>query len=57
MYIITTEGKRINYLLDLSHTLQEENFHCNLNFAISLMVNSLNSNSAYNFFIFLGISQ
>ena len=27
-------------------TLQEENFHWNLNFAISLMANSLNFNSA-----------
>ena len=28
-------------------TLQEEKFHWNLNFAISLMANSLNFNSAY----------
>ena len=27
-------------------TLQEENFHANVNFAISLAVNSLNLNSA-----------
>ena len=30
-----------------THTLQEENFHWNLNFAISLMANSRNLNSAH----------
>ena len=30
-----------------STPLQERNFHCNLNFAISLMANLLNLNSAY----------
>ena len=56
MYIITTEGKRINYLLDLSNTLQEENFHRSLNFAISLMANLLNSNSTY-WYIFRNLSM
>ena len=34
---------------------KEENFHCNLNFAISLMANSLNLNTAY--YIFRNLSM
>ena len=34
-------------ILDNTHTLQEENCRWNLNFAISLMVNSLYLNYAY----------
>ena len=32
--------------VDLGNTLQEENFHRNLDYAISLMANLLNLNSA-----------
>ena len=42
--------------LNCAHTLQAENLHWNLNFAISLMVNSLNSNSAYDT-IFINLSM
>ena len=34
----------------ITNTLCEQNFHSNLNFAISLMANSLNLNSACNYF-------
>ena len=37
-------------------TLQEENFHWNLNFAFSLMANSLNLNSAY-YYTFRNLSM
>ena len=37
-------------------TLQEESFHWNLNFAISLTANLLNLNSSY-YFIFLNLSM
>ena len=37
-------------------TLQEPHFHWNLNFAISLMANSLNLNSAYNY-VFRNLSM
>ena len=40
----------------LAYTLQEEMFDWNLNLAISLMVNSLNLNSAY-YYIFRNLSM
>ena len=40
----------------LKYTLQEENFHGNLNFAISPMTNSLNFYSAY-YYIFRNLSM
>ena len=43
----SSSSNRVMVDLDLACTLQEENFHLNLNFAISLMANLLNLNSTY----------
>ena len=51
MYIITTEGRRINYLLALSHAVQEENFHCNFNFAVTNLSQVAKLNSVYIFIL------
>ena len=50
-------GYALSKTLDeIQSTLQEENFHRNLNFAISLMTNLVNLNSTY-YYIFRYLSM
>ena len=50
-------GYALSKTLDeIQSTLQKENFHWNINFAISLMTNLVNLNSAY-YYIFRNLSM
>ena len=49
-------GKRLDPRCTYEATLQEENFYWYLNFAFSLMANSLNLNSAY-YYTFRNLSM